>query len=136
MRSDGWLFWTPEEIQGPGTFSVDVISQDLVGGPESRVALKFTVLEANLRPVLASIPNAVLLEGTPLQLHISATDVDLPVQPLTFRQVSGPSGLSVSADGLLYWVPSEDPGAGESSVAGGCQRWRGDRDQSIHRPGS
>jgi hypothetical protein len=112
MRSDGWLFWTPEEIQGPGTFSVDVISQDLVGGPESRVALKFTVMEANLRPVLASIPNAVLREGSPLQLQLSATDVDLPVQPLTFRSVSGPSGLSVSTDGLLYWVPSEEQGPG------------------------
>ena len=69
MRSDGWLFWTPEEIQGPGTFSVDVISQDLVGGPESRVALKFTVLEANLRPVLASIPwTQCLGTGSPLRL--------------------------------------------------------------------
>ena len=112
MRSDGWLFWTPEEIQGPGTFSVDVISQDLVGGPESRVSLKFTVLEANLRPVLASIPDAVVREETPLQLQLSASDVDLPAQPLIFRQVSGPSGLSVSTGGLLYWVPSEEQGPG------------------------
>ena len=110
IRSDGWLFWTPEEIQGPGTFSADVVSQDLAGGPESRITLRFTVLEANLPPVMASIPNAVVREGTPLQLQLSASDEDLPVQPLTFRQVSGPSGLSVSTDGLLYWIPSEEQG--------------------------
>lgn len=112
MRSDGWLFWIPEEIQGPGTFSADVVSQDLAGGPESRVTLRFTVLEANLSPVLASIPDTVLREGSPLQLQLSASDADLPIQPLTFRQVSGPSGLTVGADGILYWVPAEDQGPG------------------------
>jgi hypothetical protein len=112
MRSDGWLFWTPEEIQGPGTFSADVVSQDLAGGPESRVTLRFTVLEANVPPVLERIPDAVLREGSLLQLQLSASDVDLPLQPLTFRQVSGPSGLSVGADGLLNWVPAEDQGPG------------------------
>ena len=112
MRSDGWLFWTPEEIQGPGTFSADVVSQDLAGGPESRVTLRFTVLEANVPPVLERIPDAVLREGSLLQLQLSASDVDLPLQPLTFRSVSGPSGLSVGADGLLNWVPAEDQGPG------------------------
>jgi hypothetical protein len=112
MRSDGWLFWTPEEIQGPGTFSADVVAQDLAGGPESRVTLRFTVLEANVPPVLARIPDAVVREGSLLQLQLSASDVDLPLQPLTFRQVSGPSGLSVGADGLLNWVPAEDQGPG------------------------
>jgi hypothetical protein len=112
MRSDGWLFWTPEEIQGPGTFSADVVSQDLAGGPESRVTLRFSVLEANVPPVLERIPDAVLREGSLLQLQLSASDVDLPLQPLTFRSVSGPSGLSVGADGLLNWVPAEDQGPG------------------------
>ena len=112
MRSDGWLSWTPSEVQGPGAFSADVVAQDSSGGPESRLTLRFSVLEANLPPVLSSAPDVVLREGNPLQVRWTATDPDLPAQPLSFRRVSGPSGVSVSPDGLLEWTPAEDQGPG------------------------
>ncbi len=112
LRSDGWLSWTPEEIQGPGTFTANVVSQDLAGGPEARAPLRFTVLEANLSPVLAAIPDAVLREGTPLQVSLSGSDVDLPAQPLSYFRVGGPSGVSVTSGGLLNWTPSESQGPG------------------------
>ena len=112
MRSDGWLFWTPDEIQGPGDFSASIIAQDLAGGPESRVTLQFKVLEANLPPTLAKVSDGVLREGSSMQVRLSATDLDLPVQPLTYLWVSGPEGVAVSSEGLLQWTPTEDQGPG------------------------
>ncbi|HTH46910.1 MAG TPA: hypothetical protein VMB21_05320, partial [Candidatus Limnocylindria bacterium] len=47
---------------------------------------------------------------------LSATDADLPAQTLTFSLVGGPSGLTVSAAGVVAWTPSEAKGPSTNTV--------------------
>jgi hypothetical protein len=43
-------------------------------------------------------------------------DSDLPVQLLTYSLVSGPSGLTVSPEGVVAWTPTEEQGPSTNAV--------------------
>jgi hypothetical protein len=47
---------------------------------------------------------------------VSATDSDLPAQPLTYRLLSGPWGLTVS-NGVVNWRPTEVQGPSTNRVS-------------------
>ena len=47
---------------------------------------------------------------------VEATDADLPAQPLTYRLVSGPTGLTVTTNGLLSWTPTQQQGPSTNRV--------------------
>jgi hypothetical protein len=103
--TNGVLAWTPTEAQGPSTNTVQVSVTDGV----VTVTRTFTVSvsEVNQPPVLAAVADQSLSEGQTFGLNLVATDVDLPVQPLTFALVSGPAGLTVTPAGALSWIPTE-----------------------------
>jgi hypothetical protein len=105
----GELRWTPSESQGPGTFAVTVSVTDS-GGATAERSLTVKVTEVNQPPTLAAVADQGLPEGQTLSLSLSSTDVDLPVQPLTYALVSGPAGLTVSAAGVVSWTPTEAQG--------------------------
>jgi hypothetical protein len=104
----GVLSWTPGEVQGPGTNVVSVAVSD---GTDS-VTNRFTVVvkEVNVAPQIATVAKQTLDEGKTLTLSLTATDVDLPKQPLVFSLVSGPAGLTVSASGQVNWLATEEFG--------------------------
>ena len=104
----GVLSWTPGEVQGPGTNVVSVAVSD---GTDS-VTNRFTVVvkEVNVAPQIATVAKQTLDEGKTLALSLTATDVDLPKQPLVFSLVSGPAGLTVSASGQVSWLATEEFG--------------------------
>jgi len=114
VSASGQLSWTPTEAQGPSTNTVTVRVSDGVANADR----SFTVVvnEVNEAPVLAAVPNQTINEGTLLNLTLTATDVDLPAQTLTFSKVSGPEGLTVSASGQLSWTPTEAQGPSTNTV--------------------
>src|SRR5207248_386757 len=73
----------------------------------------------NTAPLLAGIPDQIVAEGTLLSLTASATDVDIPVNLLTFSLGSGaPSGMTIdSTTGALTWTPSEGQGPGIYAIS-------------------
>ncbi|MFO1514263.1 MAG: pectinesterase family protein [Verrucomicrobiota bacterium] len=62
---------------------------------------------SNTAPTLAAITNRTIIAGTTINFTNSASDADLPAQPLTFSLPNGPSGSSVNfSTGSFTWRPS------------------------------
>ena len=60
--------------------------------------------------------NQVVDEQTTINLNATATDSDVPTNSLTFALVSGPSGLTVSTNGAISWMPTELQGPSTNTV--------------------
>ncbi|HEY2435414.1 MAG TPA: Ig-like domain-containing protein, partial [Vicinamibacterales bacterium] len=70
----------------------------------------FAVTAPNRAPAINSTPPSTATESQPLTYQARATDPD--GDAVTFRLVSGPSGVVVSPDGDLRWTPqSSDVGS-------------------------
>ncbi len=109
----GLFTWTPTEAQGPSTNRVTI----RVSGPgppalSASQTFTITVNEVNSAPLLASIGNKTINEGTLLSFMASASDTDIPIQTLTFSlDVGAPTGASINPiSGLFTWTPAESQG--------------------------
>ncbi len=105
--ASGVIAWTPVEAQGPGTYGITVrVTDD--GDPPTSSTQSFTVLvnEINSPPELAAIADFITAPGRTVSFTASATDSDLPAQPLTYSLNGGaPAGASLdSVTGLFTWV--------------------------------
>jgi hypothetical protein len=117
VAANGDLRWVTTESNGPSVNAVRVKVADNGNPPLSTTnAFTVTVREVNTAPVFAAVAPQAVDELTALSLQLRATDSDLPANPLTFRLVSGPPGLGVSASGLMRWTPGEDQGPGAPIV--------------------
>lgn len=113
--SNGVFNWTPTEAEGPGVYTVTVRVTDS-GSPTLNDFETFaiTVNETNTAPVLGAIGNKIVDELATLVFTATVTDVDEPVQTLTFSLDAGaPSGASIgSSSGVFTWTPNENQGPG------------------------
>ena len=104
------LIYQPErDFNGRDSFEFRVSD----GVADSAIAtVMIEVLAENDAPVLAPVADQVVEPGRSLNLSLSASDVDVPAQALSFRLKSGPLGMTVSAAGQLSWLPraSQRPG--------------------------
>src|SRR5262249_12711157 len=93
ITSGGVFSWTPTEDQGPGSYTFDVVVP-AHGTPALSDSKTITVAvkEVNLAPVLDPIGNKTADELTTLSFTATATDLDLPVNALTFSLVGAPAG--------------------------------------------
>jgi choice-of-anchor C domain-containing protein len=102
--TNGLIYWTPSEAQGPSTNSVLVS----VSNGAFSVTNRFTinVLESNLPPrfVWTNIPNQVLIVPGVLVLTNSAIDSDIPVNPLTYTLLTAPANAAISTNGVIIWA--------------------------------
>ena len=114
VTSAGALTWTPSEEQGPSTNGVGIAVTDGIDSVTNRFTL--VVQEVNAVPQIAAVAKQTLDEGKALALNLSATDTDLPKQPLVFQLISGPAGLTVSPAGQVSWVAGEDFGGKTETV--------------------
>jgi Carbohydrate family 9 binding domain-like/Bacterial Ig domain len=114
VSPSGDVAWTPTEAQGPSTNAVTVRVSDGVVNVDQTFQVIAT--EINVVPVLAAVPDQTIATLTPLVLALSATDIDFPVQGLTYGLVNGPAGLTVSANGAVAWTPAEAQGPGTNTV--------------------
>ena len=110
---NGIFSWTPTEAQGPSTNLITVrVTDD--GTPSLSTTQSFTVvvLESNLPPSLAAIPDKVIFEMTTLSFTNSASDPDLPPQTLTFSlDLGAPTNAAIDAiNGIFSWTPTEAQG--------------------------
>jgi len=108
--------WTPAENQGPGSYAVTFSVTD--GVVTTSETITITVGEVNVAPVLDPIGNQTVDEGSLLTFTVSASDVDWPVQTLTYSLAPGARvGATINANtGLFTWTPTEDPRMSSSSV--------------------
>ncbi len=114
VTGSGRLTWLPSEAQGPGSYSITVAVSDGVSSGTG----SFTVMvrEVNASPTLTAINSQTIEEGSTLSLTLSASDVDLPTQTLSYSLTSGPDGMTVTSTGLLTWTPTEAQGPGSHAV--------------------
>lgn len=100
ITADGGFAWTPTELQGPGTYRVKVVVSD--GSLTDEEEIEITVNEVNVSPVLTVPADVVTQWGVALgDLSATATDADIPANTLTFSKVSGPSWVTVAANGTI-----------------------------------
>ena len=70
-----------------------------------------TVTEVNVAPVLGAIGPRSVAELSLLTFTATATDADLPAQPLTFTLTGTvPTGASITTAGVFTWTPTEAQG--------------------------
>ncbi|NLC83128.1 MAG: hypothetical protein GX748_18285, partial [Lentisphaerae bacterium] len=97
-----------------GTDSFAVQVADGLGGFD-RATITVTVNPVNDPPVLAPIGDQQTDEFTPLAFAVSATDVDIPAQNLTYSISGAPANATFdSATGAFAWVPE----AGQAGTEG------------------
>ncbi len=58
-----------------------------------------------------------ILETVPWSVSLVATDLDTPPLPLSYAVASGPAGLFISNNSVLYWTPTEAQGPSTNTVA-------------------
>ncbi len=82
--------------------------------PVSAVNGTVTVVPDNTNaPVLATIGNKSVDEGSLLSFTVTASDLDEPVQELTYSLSNAPAGVSIHpTSGLFTWTPGEAQGPG------------------------
>jgi hypothetical protein len=107
LNADGNLEWTPN-TQQLGSHPVQVSVSD--GALASEIQFQISVEPINTPPQLPSMAPRRVSEGNAVSFMLSATDADQPAQRLTYGLVSGPEGLSISANGQLSWQPTEAQG--------------------------
>ncbi|MEY4385359.1 MAG: hypothetical protein RLY20_642 [Verrucomicrobiota bacterium] len=116
--TNGVFTWTPTEAQGPSTNVIAMVVTDN-GVPSLSATQSFTVivLETNTAPVLAGIPDFVVIEGATITFTNAASDADLPANPLTYALSGAPAGASVSVDGVFTWNTTEADGPGTNVIS-------------------
>ena len=117
VSSNGLVSWTPSEAQGPSTNTVTVrVFDDGVPSLADTNSFTLTVNEMNSVPVLSLPTNQTIGELAPWSAEATAIDADQPTNTLTFELLAGPSGLTVSSNGLVSWTPSEAQGPSTNTV--------------------
>jgi M6 family metalloprotease-like protein/uncharacterized repeat protein (TIGR01451 family) len=105
--------WTPNFTQA-GSYSVTFKVDDGKGGTDSET-VTITVNNVNRPPVLSSIGNKTVNEGSLLEFTISAADPD--GDTLTFTASNLPSGASFDASLRKFsWTPNYDQAGTYSNI--------------------
>jgi hypothetical protein len=107
VTPSGTVVWKPMEHQGPSTNLVMIRIVD-DGSPSLSVTnvVEIVVREVNVAPRFDVLGPKAVRPGTEWRLQLNASDSDLPAQLLTYRLVSGPSGLTVTPNGSVQWKPT------------------------------
>ncbi len=115
----GEFNWTPDLLEHFGVYTVTVRVTD--NGTPSFTdfeTIDITVGEVNHAPELAAIGDKSIDEGSLLTFAVSATDLDLPVNNLSFSlDSSAPAGATINpTTGEFRWAPTEAEGPAVYSV--------------------
>jgi hypothetical protein len=115
VSTNGALAWVTTEVDGPSTNRVRVgVSDGMASVP---LEFDIVVREVNQAPVWTTVVGTRRVnEGALLAFSVSATDADLPAQPLTYRLLSAPWGMTLGTNGLLSWRPTEVQGPSTNRV--------------------
>jgi hypothetical protein len=106
--------WIPTEVQGPSVQIVSVAVAD--GWAITTNQFRLTVTEVNTSPSWSEVGNPTIPESQPYSLRLRAMDQDIPFQSLQYLVLSGPTGASISDDGVFTWTPDERQGPSTNVV--------------------
>lgn len=99
--ANGTLLWTPgENDEGANAVAIDVSDAQ---GATVRQAFTLEVSSDNAPPSITSRPPSGAAPGETYTYQLEASDPEN--EALTYELMSGPSGMTLSADGLLQWTP-------------------------------
>jgi len=114
-RESGLIEWQPE-VNDAGQVRVAVTVKDDLGFLDTQVfdLDVYNDYMVNIAPEILSSPPAEAEVGQPYSYQIEAVDID--GDDLSFELLQGPVGMTLSPDGLLEWLPTEENAAGENLV--------------------
>ncbi len=100
----GLIQWTPTATE-VGTQTILVQVSDPRGGVTTqRFTLRTESITSNRAPLFNFSPTTLAEVGMPLAFTATALDAD--DDPLIFSVISGPTGLTVNANGQVQWTPT------------------------------
>src|SRR6185436_13456720 len=102
------------EAQGPSTNTISAVVND--GAVNVTNSFVVVVTEVNVAPILPTITQQTVAEGSLLSVNDAATDTDLPANTLTYSLISPPAGASINGSGLITWTPSEAQGPSTNTI--------------------
>jgi hypothetical protein len=105
----GVITWTPTEAQGPTNVTLTTVVTDNGTPPLSATnSFAVTVNEVNLPPVIGDIADQSVHFGTPLTVHTTVSDPDLPANSVTLTLENAPKGMTLdTSTGTISWNPAE-----------------------------
>ncbi|MDP2227395.1 MAG: putative Ig domain-containing protein, partial [Moraxellaceae bacterium] len=113
----GVISWTPP-LNSNASANVTVQASDAGGlGVAAQVATQSFVIvitPENDAPEITSTAITSVLEDTPYSYQMVAVDAE--GDPLTWSLLNGPDGMTLSASGLLEWMPPQDSNASVNVV--------------------
>ncbi|HSU55800.1 MAG TPA: Ig-like domain-containing protein [Candidatus Dormibacteraeota bacterium] len=106
IDANGQITWTPTEAQGPSTNLITTIVTDTGSPPLSATNSFFVVVnEVNTAPILPVQTDRTTVGLSSLVITNTATDSDLPANPLFYSLQTGPTNATIDADGIITWTP-------------------------------
>ena len=106
ITTNGVIYWTPDESQGPGTNTITTIVTDTGVPPFSATnSCVVVVEEINVAPVLPYQSDRSLVGLQPLTVTNTATDSDIPTNTLSYRLLAGPATAAIDTNGVITWTP-------------------------------
>jgi hypothetical protein len=106
IDNNGVITWTPSESQGPSTNTFTTVVSDGGLPPLSATnSFKVAVNEINVPPVLPAQTNRTIVALTPLVVTNTASDSDLPANPISYSLITGPTNAVISNTGVISWTP-------------------------------
>ena len=119
-RTNATISWATTEADGPSTNLIVATVTDNVNGHAFIRTNSFTVIvrEINTPPQLTVPADQAIDELTPLiNVKASATDADLPPNPLTFSLIAPPQGMTIDTNtGAISWTPTEAQGPSINTI--------------------
>jgi hypothetical protein len=116
VSPSGAINWTPDENQGSTTNTIVIVVTDFnpwAINPQhlsTTNSYQLVVNEINVAPVLPVIAETNVSELLTLTITNTATDSDLPANPLTYTLLASPSGATIDTNGVITWTPTEAQG--------------------------
>lgn len=109
-EATGLIRWIPDESDGPGEFDLTVrVADSNNANLFDTESLRVTVTEVNEAPSLQFVADQQAEADSVLQIQLAGSDLDIPVQTLTYSIISGPETATVNADtGAFSWTPDHD----------------------------
>ena len=104
----GLITLKPLEPDGPTNIVITTIATDS-NFPPNHATNTFTVTvnEVNRPPVFIGTPpdstNSALI---PITVTNTATDPDIPINPLTYILLNPPAGMTIDPNGIITWTPT------------------------------
>lgn len=106
----------PADAGGDNHYQVPVVVDDGKGAANSKVSKIFIVAVNNVNepPSIISNPVTAATEGQPYSYALQISDEDLLLSGDTFTYVlvNAPAGMTVDANGVIYWTPDNSAVAG------------------------